>query len=410
MKKVLVIGAGPLQLPVIKKVKELGHIAICVDGNPNAVGFKYADEYRAIDIVDTEKCLQYAKENNIDGVLTAATDFGVITAAEIANKLGLVGLNPSVARTIKNKFQVREQITNCGLDDTVCFFMISDVKNLSKIKNKIKYPSIVKPVDGSGSTAVTKVYSFNELNAACIKAIEGSITRKAIIEPYITGEEYGVESFVDNGEVHILAIMKKFMTDPPNYAELGHVCPSGLTEKIEEKIKKVVSNAIKSLGINFGSVNIDLILTRENNVKIIDIGARMGGNLIGSHIVPLSTGVDLIENSVKAVLGEKVDFTIKKHSVIATRILNFKSGFIYKIGNTDALIDNEEVLDVIITVKEGVLNREYKTNRDSCGYVVVNGKSVSDAIMKAMYTRNEIEKLFIIGQQENVEYVAASNI
>ena len=96
MKRVLIIGAGFLQNFVIKKAKNLGYYTIAIDGNPNAVGFKNADEYKTINIVDEAACLEYAKQMKIDGVLTAATDYGVLSASYVAKELGLPGLTMKV--------------------------------------------------------------------------------------------------------------------------------------------------------------------------------------------------------------------------------------------------------------------------------------------------------------------------
>lgn len=93
MKKILIIGAGFLQSFVIKKAKEIGYYTIAIDKNPHAVGFEIADEFNVVDIIDQEACLKYAKEKEIDGVMTAATDYGVLSAAYIAEKLNLPGLN-----------------------------------------------------------------------------------------------------------------------------------------------------------------------------------------------------------------------------------------------------------------------------------------------------------------------------
>ena len=106
MKKILVIGAGFLQSFVIKKAKELGYYTLAVDLNPNAEGFEYADEHGVINIVDKEKCLEFAKAHQVDGVLTAATDYGVLTASHIAEKMNLKGINFASATCIKNKFNI----------------------------------------------------------------------------------------------------------------------------------------------------------------------------------------------------------------------------------------------------------------------------------------------------------------
>jgi phosphoribosylaminoimidazole carboxylase (NCAIR synthetase) len=103
MKKILIIGAGFLQSFVIRKAKEMGYYTIAIDKNPNSIGFSYVDEYGIVDIIDQEACLKFAREKCIDGVMTAATDYGVLSAAYIAQQMNLPGLKYEVAKVIKNK-------------------------------------------------------------------------------------------------------------------------------------------------------------------------------------------------------------------------------------------------------------------------------------------------------------------
>ena len=106
MKKILVIGAGFLQSFVIKKARDMGYYVCAVDADKNAPGFIYTHHYAVINIIDEEACLTYAQEQQVDGVLTAATDFGVLTAAYIAQEMGLPGIKYEVAKVIKNKFNL----------------------------------------------------------------------------------------------------------------------------------------------------------------------------------------------------------------------------------------------------------------------------------------------------------------
>lgn len=391
MKKVLVIGAGPLQLPLIKKVKELGHQAICVDGNPNAVGFNMADKYKHINIVDQDACLEYAKDQEIDGVLTVATDYGVLTVAHIAEEMKLPGLSYHVAQMIKNKYLVSEKLIQSNVLKLRQSYQISDIGQVELIKGELQYPVIVKPIDGSGSRGITVVTEESRLREAITGAISLSITKSALIETFIEGKEYGIEIFVDNFEVHVLAILDKVMTLPPDFAELGHATVIDDIE-LRKRIIDKVTNVVRALEINMGSVNMDILVT-EKDVEIIDIGARAGGNLISSHIVPLSTGVDLYSNSIKVSLGEKADFTQNNNlKYIATRILNFRKGEVRKIHDIQVIQELGYVKDIILNIKEGSKVREYHNNLDSCGYIVVEGNSIEDAQQKALYIRDELEK------------------
>ncbi len=391
MKKVLIVGAGFLQQFVIRKAKELGYYTLAVDADENAVGFKYADKHAVVNIVDEMACLEFAKKEKIDGVLTAATDYGVLTAAYIAENLGLPGLRYDVAKTIKNKYLIRKCLYENRVDDTEQAYEISEDTDLSELKNKINYPVMVKPCDGSGSRGASKVENKEQFEKACIGAMKASITNRAEIESFIIGKEYGAESLVVNGQINVLAVMKKHMTKHPYYAELGHTIPSELPEETETYVKKCVKNAIRSLGINFGSVNMDMIITEEGKVYIIDIGARMGGNMIGPCIVPYGTGIDYVANMIRNAVGDTVDLTPKEQEAVATRLLAFKEGTIKKLPNIEKLEEKYGV-EIYHHMNIGDKVNEYHTNLDGCGYIVAMAKSVAEAEEKAEKVLNYIRE------------------
>ncbi len=382
MKKILIIGAGFLQSFVIKKAKIMGYYTIAVDGDPNAIGFQYADKYKTIDIVDEEACLKFAKENQIDGVLTAATDFGVLTTAYIANEMGLFGLKYETAQKIKNKYLVRKCLYENKVDDTEQTFEVSSDTNLQQLSKKLHYPVMVKPCDGSGSRGASRVDKPEELERACKYALEGSITNKAEIESFIEGNEYGAESLVVDGEIHVLGVMKKWMTKPPYYAELGHAIPTDLSGELENKIKTCVQKAIEALEINTGSVNMDLLVTKEGKVHIVDIGARMGGNMIGPCVVPYGTGIDYVGAMLKAAVGDTVDWTIHEHSAVATKLLAFDEGIVKKLPDFSQLEKDYDV-EIYHHMSVGDKVNEYHTNLDGCGYIVARASDIEDAEKRA---------------------------
>ena len=397
MKRILIIGAGFLQTFAIKKAKELGYYVLCVDGNPNAVGYQYADEYEAINITDQESCLRYAQEKQIDGVMTAATDYGVLTTSYIAEKLNLRGNALRSSLLIKNKYQVRKCLFEAKADDTEQAYEISDIAQAEQIQDSIQYPVMVKPCDGSGSRGASKVESKEGLREALEYAMNGSLTRRAVIESFIVGNEYGVESLVCNGEIHVMGVMKKKMTKPPYYAELGHQIPSEYDKEFEEKIKNSVKKAIVALGVTFGSVNMDLLITADRKIHIVDVGARMGGNLIGSHIIQAGTGVDYLGNLIKATVGDEVDFApMREPAAVVTRLLALTPGKVCGLPNFDE-IAKKYFVTVEHHLAMGDTIHEYHTNLDGCGYVVAMGKDVAEATYRAENALREIDQAIIRG-------------
>ena len=392
-KKLLMVGGGFLQNYVIKKAKNMGYYVLVVDGDPHAVGFNFADEHAVIDIKDETACLAYAKEKQIDGVLTAATDFSVLVVSRIADEMKLPGCNYQTAKTIKNKASVRKCLFEAHADDTGYAYEIDDLEQIDSILPKIKFPVMVKPCDGSGSRGASKVERKEDFKAACEYAMSGSVTHRAIAEPFVVGKEYGVESFVDQGEIHVLAVMQKDMTQPPYYAELGHAIPSGLSLELESKVKDCVKKALISLGVNHGSVNMDLLITDSGEVHIVDVGARMGGNLIGSHIIPIGTGIDYMGNMIRAAVGDKTSWEpTSKAEPVATKLLALTPGIVKKLPDFEKIAREQNVtiehhLHVCDTINE------YHTNLDGCGYVVCKRTTAEEAIRDAKRVKDTIDHL-----------------
>lgn len=392
MKRLLMLGGGFLQTFVIKRAKELGYYVLVLDGDSNAMGYSFADEHAVINIVDEIACLAFAREKSIDGVLTAATDFSVLSMSRIASELNLPGINYESAKLIKNKAAVRKCLFDAKADDTGYSYEVSSLEDIPAVLNSIHFPVMVKPCDGSGSRGASKVEKTEDFIAACQFAMNGSITHRAVAEPFVVGKEYGVESFVDNGEIHVLAVMQKDMTEPPFYAELGHAIPSGLSPQMEDKVKQCVQKALIAMGVNHGSVNMDLLIGLDDDVHIVDVGARMGGNLIGSHIIPMGTGIDYMGNMIRAAVGDETIWEpVFEPKPVATKLLALTPGKVKALPDFDA-IEKQYGVKVEHHLKVGDVINEYHTNLDGCGYVVATADNVDAAIQKVAFVKNLIDR------------------
>lgn len=388
MKKILIIGAGFLQDFVIQKAKELGYYTIAIDGSSEAIGLQHAHKGAVVNIVDEKACYEYAKNEEIDGVLTAATDFGVLSASYVAEKLGLPGLKYEAAKRIKNKYEVRRRLIDSEVDDTHEAYEVGSETVLDDLI--IHYPVMVKPCDGSGSRATRRVDCFEELKAACEDAVKTSRVHKALIETFVTGHEYGAESIVVNGEVFVLGIMKKWMTDPPYYAELGHQIPSELSNSIEQKARKCIEKAIKALEINHGAVNMDLIISPSGDVHIVDVGARMGGNMIGPCVIPIGTGIAYMDNLIRIAVGDDPDWSTIAQRKVCTRLLAFKSGRVDVLPDFKSIEDKYDV-KIYHHMNPGDIVNEYHTNLDGCGYIIAGDEETADKVLSeiAEYVKQE---------------------
>ncbi len=317
MKKIVIIGANDFQRPLICKAKDMGYETHVFAWREGATGAADADRFYEISITEKEEILNICREIHPDAVATIGSDLANITVQYLAENLGLPGNSRECIINSTNKFAMRKAFQKAGL--SVPFFAAAGKDDEVMPPS---YPVIVKPTDRSGSRAITKAESPEGLKEAINQAIEQSFEKKAIVEEYIQGAEYSVETISYQGTHTLLAITKKYTTGEPHYIEVGHLEPAPLTRELQEKVKETVFRALTALKIENGAGHSELRIDEEGNVRIIEIGSRMGGDCIGSDLVPLSTEQDFVGMVVDVAAGNPPK--IKKdaeHHISAVRFI-----------------------------------------------------------------------------------------
>lgn len=311
MMKLAIIGGSYLQLPVVKKAKDLGMETHCFSWRDGAVCADVADYFYPISIVEKEKILKMCQEIGIDGITTIASDTAVVTVNYVASRMGLRSNPDEYSEVTTNKYMMRQ----CFLENNVPSpkFALVDDNDHYQITG-FKFPLIVKPTDRSGSRGVEKVLDPVQLEEAINRARKESFEHKAIIEEFVTGREISVESISNDGKHTILQITDKVTTGAPFFVELEHHQPSSLPEDIKERIRVIVIKALDALHIQFGASHSELKITEDGDIRVIEIGARMGGDFIGSNLVQLSTGYDFLKGVIEVALGDFHEPQITEHS------------------------------------------------------------------------------------------------
>lgn len=304
MKKLAIIGASYLQEPLIRKAKEMGIETHVFAWQVGDVGEEIADYFYPISIVEKEEILHKCKDVKVDGICTIASDLAAVTVCYVAEKMGLSGNSIQTGLVSTNKHEMRRCFEKNG-DPSPKSILVESVKDL--MEQELEYPLIVKPLDRSGSRGITKVNHFEELEPAIARAKEQGFEKKALVEEFAEGKEYSVEFISWQGHHTFLALTEKFTTGAPGYVETGHIQPANIKGQQLEKVEEVIRHALDSLGIKVGASHSEVKIDANGNIKIIEIGGRMGGDFIGSHLVKTSTGVDFVEGVIKCALGEKPD-------------------------------------------------------------------------------------------------------
>ena len=307
-KRLAVIGANAAITMLIDKAKEKGyetHVFAWQCGDP---GEKAADVFYPISIADKEKILEICKTLHICGVVSVTSDFAVNTVNYVARNLGLVGNSERTDLTARNKYEMRRAFQAAGLYTPRFCQAGSDFQTHDV--DGFQYPLIVKPTDRWSSKGVTRVDSPNELSEAVRRAVQESFNDKAIIEEFMEGPEYSAECICYRGECRVLTFTRKETTGNPHYIETGHVQPAGIPEKMQESIRGVILKALEALDIQNGAAHAEFRIMPDGQIGIIEIGARMGGDSIGTDLTSISTGMDYLGMVVDIACGQKPCFDL----------------------------------------------------------------------------------------------------
>lgn len=301
MKTLAIIGASYLQRPLVERAKEMGLRTLCFAWAEGAVCKELCDVFYPVSVTEKEEILRICREEKIDGICTIGSDIAAPTVAYVAEQMGLTGNKYEAAVRANNKYLMREALVKAGVD---CPAFCRVQKDVSFDISHMSLPLIVKPSDRSGSLGVQKIERWEDLQAAVERAEQLSIAGEAMIEEYIDGREISVEMISCRGTHYALQITDKVTTGAPHFVELAHHQPSDLPAAMQAHIFDITRHALDALGLTNGASHSEYKITKEGRIVVMEIGGRMGGDFIGSHLVRLSTGYDFVEGVIRVALGE----------------------------------------------------------------------------------------------------------
>ena len=391
-KKIMILGASILQVPAIAKAKEMGFEVLAVDMNPNAVGFQFADKKLVISTIDIDAVVKAAKEEEIDAVMTLASDMPMRTVAAVCKELNLVGIDEETALRATNKAEMRKCLKANGVPVPRFYKVSNEEEYIEKVK-KFKTRFMVKPADNSGSRGVFLVDDAQneELISYAYKySRENSRSGDVVVEEYMQGAEVSVETLSVDGECHIIQITDKLTTGAPNFVEMGHSQPTQHTPEIVEQIKTVAKMAVKAIGIKNGPSHTEIIITKSGP-KIVELGARLGGDCITTHLVPLSTGVDMVENCILIAFGEQPNILPKWERGAAIRYMPSQPGILKKVSHLEEASKIDDVEEIQMMKQVGDQLTAINSSTARLGFIITTGEKAQTAVDKCYQAMEKIE-------------------
>ncbi len=390
MKRLMIVGASVLQLPAILKAKEMGLYVGVADFNPQAVGIQYADEFFNASTMDEDAVLKAAEEFKPDGIMTLATDMPMRGVSKVSDKLHLHSISYETSYKATDKYEMIKAFKEYGVPSP-WYFDVDSYEDLKALEGKVSFPCIIKPTDNAGSHGVAKVYNFEELLANYEYSHSSSRYGKVIVEEYLDGPEVSVEVMVVKGKVNILQITDKITTGAPHFVEMGHTQPSRLPEDIQRRIREVAEAACKSLGLDKGPAHVEMKVTSARGPVMIELGARMGGDNITTHLVPLSTGIDMVKATINVALGQDPDITPTLHCGSAIRYFEVPFGTIKAFEGLEKAERIPGVKQITFTKCAGEKSTPIECSNDRIGFVIAQGKTAEEAVKACEDALNAID-------------------
>ena len=348
MKKILILGAGVYQVPLIQTAKDTGYYTIVSSTPGEWPGFALADQVCYVDTTDKEGVLEIARREQISGICTTGTDVASVTMGYVNEQMGLTGLSERAAFRTSDKTVMQQTFHENGVS-SASFIRANSLEEAVDAAESIGYPVVIKCVDSSGSRGITTVRQESELEKAFLEALQYSRKDYVIVEEKLSGTEIGVDGLIQNGELLFLAPHHKIVCKRCNKTiTAGHQFPYRKSPELMEAIDREIRLAVKAMGFDNCAFNAD-VFVEGNKVSIIEIGGRCGATCI-PELISCCFGFDYYEQLIRLALGKPVEIPSgdAQTPCMAKLIMSPVDGTI--TGIDEALFDRIREEDVLISM------------------------------------------------------------
>jgi biotin carboxylase len=306
MKRLLLLGGSTQQIPAIECAKRQGYFTVLCDFLPDNPGQHFADKFYCVSTTDSEAVLEVAQKEKVDGIVAYASDPAAPTAAYVAEKMELPTNPYKSVELLTNKDKFRSFLAKHNFNTPKAKGYSSIEQAIKEIK-EFKLPVIIKPVDSSGSKGVSKLTDATDLKSKIEYALSFSRVKRIIIEEFV--EKFGYQVAGDGFSVNGKLVFRCFANDHFNanglnpFVPISASFPYNMPKRIHDKIHAEIQRLFDLLNMKTGAYNFDIRVDEDENVYLMEIGPRNGGNFI-PQVTRYATGVDMIDYTIRATMGE----------------------------------------------------------------------------------------------------------
>lgn len=395
MESILIFGGGLNQLTLIRSAQQLGYKAVVIDPLENAPAKTVADVFKVVAPKDYETTKQVALEYDVKGIVTSQMENPLLLMARLAEELRYRFPSVKAVQNARNKFLMKRCFIRANVPCAKGELITTADEITEDLCQRIGFPLILKPLDSYSSRGVYKLNTFSEVQNYISATQQFSSTGEVILEEFMDGPELSVEGICQNNTTSIIQLTDKVITPYPTAVEMKHIQPSALSEEIQNEIKETVKKAVAALELNDCAIHAEVKLT-ASGVKMVELGARLGGDYITSHLVPLSTGVNIEAAAIQVAMGKTPVLTPALTKGAAIEYLNLEAGKqIGTIGDYESLkTDGVKELFVFSKVNDVVQPITDSSKRTAC--VIVQGNTREQASHLATTTCKALQQLITL--------------
>lgn len=377
MKKIMILGAGIYQFPLIEKAKELGYYTVVCSIKGNYPGFDIADKVYYVNTTDKEACLDVAIKEQIDAVCTSGTDVALPTLGYIVDTLHLKGPSEQSALVASNKLLMKEAFVRHGVN-TAAFQKVTNFEECRNAAELIGYPCVLKVVDSSGSRGIEIVRNPSTIENAYERVKEFTRLDYIIVEEFLDGDEFGAQAFVSDGELLFVMPHTDEVFEGNTGVPVGHTVPySDISdENFENKVKNEIKKSINALGIDNTAINVDFMLV-DGIPYVLEIGARCGATCL-AELTSIYYGIDYYKMIIQSSLGclNRSEYNVHYAHSCATALLIYsnKSGIFH---GEDLHLEHSNLILYNIDIKSGDKVNRFAIGPDRLGSLIVKASNIS---------------------------------
>jgi biotin carboxylase len=375
-KRLLVLGAGPAQLGLLRSARERGCLVIACDRDPGAPGFRYANRRAILSAEDETGIERLARAAAVQGLIAPGIDWPVAVAARIAARLRLPHpLGPETAAVAVSKLRQRMRFAEAGVPQPRWQLVRSSEEEL-----EVGPPCVVKPPDRQGQRGLSVVGDAAGLPRAIELALDASRSGTCLVEELVEGPEITVNAFSAGGRFHPLTVTDRLTAEPPAFGvALAHAWPSAVAT---QACTEAARAAAETVGIHEGPTYTQLRIGPDGP-RVVELAARLGGGH-DAELCQAALGVDLNGLALGAAFGEPAEEPAP--NPVGGACVSFlvpPEGILRAVEGLDEAAAVDGVLDVAVYREPGWTYGLFRGGSDRAGYVLARGESRDDALERA---------------------------